>query len=141
MRSGFFVRSRSAFKKSSVNDVIIDQTPLMRLFKRYAMKVSVGGYGGSKSETAVIVPSGRRGDKAPVPSIFPVFGTRRQADARAAGYCNQKPIFISAGAVFYNYVSNFHSADLYFPEIRQTDLVFNYGSLCGYNVLRIFEHL
>ena len=34
----------------------------MRLFKRYAMKVSVGGYGNSKSESAVIVPSGRRGE-------------------------------------------------------------------------------
>lgn len=55
VRSGFFVRSRTSFKKFSVNDVIIDQTPLMRLFKRYAMKVSVGGYGNSKSETAVLV--------------------------------------------------------------------------------------
>ena len=62
VRSGFFVRSRTSFKKKSVKDVIIDQTPLMRLFKRYAMKVSVGGYGNSKSETAVIVPSGRRGE-------------------------------------------------------------------------------
>lgn len=55
VRSGFFVRSRTSFKKSSVNDVIIDQTPLMRLFKRYAMKVSVGGYGNSKSETAAVL--------------------------------------------------------------------------------------
>ena len=72
VRSGFFVRSRSAFKKSSVNDVIIYQTPLMRIFKRYAMKVSVGGYGGSKSETAVIVPSGRRGEiKRQFQAYFP----------------------------------------------------------------------
>ena len=62
VRSGFFIRSRTSFKKRSVKDVIIDQTPLMRIFKRYAMKVSVGGYGNSKSETAVIVPSGRRGE-------------------------------------------------------------------------------
>ena len=62
VRSGLFVRSRTSFKKKSVKDVIIDQTPLMRLFKRYAMKVSVGGYGNSKSESAVIVPSGRRGE-------------------------------------------------------------------------------
>lgn len=61
VRSGFFVRNRTSFKKSTVNDVIIDQTPLMRVFKRYAMKVSVGGYGNSKSETAVLVPSERRG--------------------------------------------------------------------------------
>ena len=62
VRSGFFVRSRTSFKKESVNDVLIDQTPLMRIFKRYAMKVSVGGYGGAKGESAVIVPSGRHGE-------------------------------------------------------------------------------
>ena len=59
IRSGFFVRSRISFKRSSVNDVRIEQTPLMLLFGRYAMKVSVGGYGDSKSESEVIVPSAR----------------------------------------------------------------------------------
>ncbi len=62
IRAGFFVRRRTAFKKSSVNNVIINQTPLMRIFRRYAMKVSVGGYGNSKSETAVVVPSGKYSD-------------------------------------------------------------------------------
>lgn len=62
VQSGFFVRSRSSFKKSSVNNVVIDQSPLMRIFGRYAMKVGVGGYGGGKRETAIIVPSGRRGE-------------------------------------------------------------------------------
>ncbi len=72
VRSGFFVRSRTAFKKASVNDVIIDQTPLMRAFRRYAMKVSVGGYGNSKSETAVMVPSERRGNiKRQFQAYFP----------------------------------------------------------------------
>lgn len=72
VRSGFFVRSRTAFKKASVNDVIIDQTPLMRAFRRYAMKVSVGGYGNSKSETAVMVPSERKGNiKRQFQAYFP----------------------------------------------------------------------
>lgn len=62
VRSGFFVRSRTSFKKTSVNDVKIEQTPLMRFFRRYALKVSVGGYGEAKRESAVIVPSGRRGE-------------------------------------------------------------------------------
>ncbi len=62
VRSGFFVRSRTSFKKASVNDVKIEQTPLMRFFRRYALKVSVGGYGEAKKESAVIVPSGRRGE-------------------------------------------------------------------------------
>lgn len=62
VRSGFFVRTRTSFKKSSVNNVLIEQTPLMRLFKRYEMKVSVGGYGNSKNESAVVVPSGSRSE-------------------------------------------------------------------------------
>lgn len=57
VRSGFFVRSRIAFKRSSINNVRIEQTPLMRIFRRYAMKVSVGGYGDSKGESEVIVPA------------------------------------------------------------------------------------
>lgn len=62
VRSGFFVRSRTSFNKASVNDVKVEQTPLMRFFRRYALKVSVGGYGEAKRESAVIVPSGRRGE-------------------------------------------------------------------------------
>lgn len=59
VRSGFFVRSRISFKRRSVKNVRIEQTPLMLLFRRYALKVSVGGYGDSKSESQVIVPSAR----------------------------------------------------------------------------------
>ena len=57
VNSGFFVKSHIAFKRNSINNVRIEQTPLMRIFKRYAMKVSVGGYGDSKSESEVIVPA------------------------------------------------------------------------------------
>ena len=60
VRSGFFVRTRISFRRKSINDVRIEQSPLMLLFKRYAMKVSVGGYGDSKSESEVIVPSAGR---------------------------------------------------------------------------------
>ncbi len=59
VRSGFFVMLRTSFKKNSVNNVKIEQTFLMRLLKRYAMKVNVGGYGEAKSESQVLVPSGR----------------------------------------------------------------------------------
>ena len=36
----------------------IDQTALMMLIRRFAMKVSIGGYGDNKSESEVIIPSG-----------------------------------------------------------------------------------
>ena len=58
VRTGFFTRIRTAFKKSSVNNVMIVQTPLMMLLKRYTMKVSVGGFSESKSESQVVVPAG-----------------------------------------------------------------------------------
>jgi len=58
VRSGFFTRTRTSFKKRSVNNALIVQTPLMFLVRRYALKVSVGGFGESKSESQIIIPSG-----------------------------------------------------------------------------------
>ncbi len=60
VKSGFFVRTRTYFKKRCVNNVTVEQTPLMHLFRRYAMKVSVGGFGESKGASQVIVPAERR---------------------------------------------------------------------------------
>lgn len=62
VRSGLISKKRTAFKKSSVNNVKIEQTALMLLFKRFSMKVSVGGFGETKGESQVIVPSGRYGE-------------------------------------------------------------------------------
>jgi uncharacterized membrane protein YdbT with pleckstrin-like domain len=58
VRSGFIVRSRTSFRKSAINNLKVEQTLLMRLLKRYALKVSVGGYGDTKSESEVIIPLG-----------------------------------------------------------------------------------
>ncbi len=60
VKSGFFVRTRTYFKKRCVNNVTVEQTPLMHLFRRYSMKVSVGGFGESKGASQVIVPAERR---------------------------------------------------------------------------------
>lgn len=59
VRSGFFVKLRTSFKKASVNNVKIEQTFLMLILRRFAMKVNVGGYGEAKSESQVLVPSGK----------------------------------------------------------------------------------
>lgn len=59
VRSGLFVVQRTSFKKRSINNVIIEQSPLMILLKRYAMKVNVGGYGEAKAESQVLVPCGK----------------------------------------------------------------------------------
>ncbi len=58
VRTGFFTRIRTAFKKTAVNDVMIVQTPLMMFLRKYTMKVSVGGFGEAKSESQIVVPAG-----------------------------------------------------------------------------------
>ena len=74
IRSGFFSRTRTAFRKSAVNNVRIEQTPLMTLTGRYAMKVSIGGYGDAKSESAVVMPcSGKAEIKDAFKVYFPEF--------------------------------------------------------------------
>lgn len=59
VRSGLITRVRTAFKRSSLNDVKIEQSALMLLLRRYSLKVSVGGFGDTKSESQVVVPSGK----------------------------------------------------------------------------------
>lgn len=56
VESGFIVRKKTVFKKSHVNDVCLEQNPVMRLFKQFSMRASIGGYGDDRGEKAVIVP-------------------------------------------------------------------------------------
>ncbi len=56
IQSGVFVRKRIIFKKSQVNNVCLEQSPLLRLFKRFSMRASIGGYGDIRGEKAVVVP-------------------------------------------------------------------------------------
>ncbi len=60
VRCGVFVSRRFVFKKSAINNVCIEQRPLMRLFGLFSMRASVAGYGNSKGERAVIMPCGSR---------------------------------------------------------------------------------
>ncbi len=58
VRSGAIVRTRTSFRKSAINNIKAEQTLVMQLLRRYALKVSVGGYGDTKSESEVIIPLG-----------------------------------------------------------------------------------
>ncbi len=58
---GVISRHRTLFKKSAVNDVCIEATPIMRLFGMFSMRAAVGGYGDKKGEKAIIVPAARHG--------------------------------------------------------------------------------
>ena len=80
VRSGFFIRTRTAFKKASVNSVLVEQTPLMLLLKRYSMKASVGGFADSKSESRVVVPAGKYDDvKENLSQYFPFLAPEGRA--------------------------------------------------------------
>lgn len=61
VQSGIIVRKKTMFKKTKVNNICFEQSPLMRLFKKHSMRVSIGGYGDTKGEKAVIVPIAKRG--------------------------------------------------------------------------------
>lgn len=60
--SGLLRRFDIVFRIKSVNSVIIEQTPLMRLLNRYLVRVSVGGYGDNKGYKSVIIPSARESE-------------------------------------------------------------------------------
>ena len=56
IQSGLIIRKRIVFKKSQINNICLEQNPLMRLFKRFSMRASIGGYGDIRGEKAVVVP-------------------------------------------------------------------------------------
>lgn len=59
---GVLSRRQTHFKKVSVNSVILDQALIMRIVRRYLLKVSIAGYGGEKGENQTLVPSISRGE-------------------------------------------------------------------------------
>ena len=62
VQSGIITRRKTVFKKSRVNDICFEQTPLMRLINKYSMRVSIGGYGNGKGEKAIMFPVAKRGE-------------------------------------------------------------------------------
>lgn len=79
VRSGLIVRTRTSFRKSAINDIKIEQSLLMMLLRRYALKVSVGGYGDVKSESEVIIPLGANKEiKNKLSEYFPFFVTTKK---------------------------------------------------------------
>ena len=57
VKSGIILKRRTVFKKTAVNDVCIEQTPIMRAFRMFSMRAAVGGYGDKRGEKATIVPA------------------------------------------------------------------------------------
>ena len=60
VKSGVFIKKRTVFKKTSVNNICIEQTPFMRILRMYNLRAGVGGFGNSKGESATLIPGGKR---------------------------------------------------------------------------------
>lgn len=74
IKSGILFKSHTAFKKSAINDIFIEQTPVMRIFGLFSIICAVGGYGNKKGEKAVIVPAATRKEiTAHLKELFPQF--------------------------------------------------------------------
>ena len=81
VRHGFFVRRRVIFKKSAINDLCVEQTPIMRLFGVFSLRAAVGGYGDRRGEKAVIVPAANRENIER--TLTDCFGFRKRDGIRA----------------------------------------------------------
>lgn len=74
VQSGFIARKKIMFAKSKVNNVCLEQTPLMRLVNKHCMTASIGGYGDGKGEKAVIIPVAKRQELVKRKKmLFPLF--------------------------------------------------------------------
>lgn len=62
VQSGLFVRRRTAFSRDAVQDISVEQTPLMRIAHRYMLCVSVAGFTTSRDNRAVVIPCGTAAD-------------------------------------------------------------------------------
>ncbi len=79
IKSGFYFRRRRIFRKSSVNDICVEQTPLMSLFGAYTVRVGVGGYGGEKGERSTVIPGCKRARiKKCFSTVFPGIVERKE---------------------------------------------------------------
>ncbi len=90
VRSGLVVRRRTSFRKTAINNIKVEQTLLMQLLRRYALKVSVGGYGDAKSESEVIIPLGaNREIKNKLAKYFPFFVPEEEGIRPPRNYLTQ----------------------------------------------------
>lgn len=101
VRSGVIVTTRTSFRKSAINNIKVEQTLLMRFLKRYALKVSVGGYGDARSESEVIIPLGRNKEiKNKLAKYFPFFVSSENAIRPKRNYLTQSR-FLFMPAIYF----------------------------------------
>ena len=89
VRSGLIVQKKIMFSKTRVNNICLEQTPLMHLINKYCMRASIGGYGDKKGEKAIIVPVASQNDlKGHLKTYFSQTNTNKKGIAPEQKPCN-----------------------------------------------------
>lgn len=140
IRSGLFVKRHSVFKKRGINNICIEQTPLMRLFHAFSLCVSVAGYGDGKNERAVIVPCGSNRDMKNMLSLyFPHFNNIGNSLKAPGNYRNGRRFLFVPTLLSVLLVATAIIEGLLFPEFISLVLFINsilaaiivyYGNVC-----------
>ncbi len=143
VRSGVIVRRRTVFTRGSVNNVLIEQTPLMRIFRRFSMSVSVGGYGDERGERAIISPCGKRGEmRRQFMLFFPFLRADGTLIKPPRGVRNKQRFFFVPAVFSALVMAACVAAALIFPLFHQLILflavvaaavICYYAGLCMYN--------
>lgn len=101
VRSGLIVRKKITFKKTKINNICFEQTPLMRIVKKYSMRASIGGYGDKKGEKAVIVPVANHNElEKHLKMHFPFFETTGRSINPIKSSVNKKRFLYPSAIVF-----------------------------------------
>lgn len=140
IRSGLFVKRHSVFKKHSINNICVEQTPIMRLFHVFSLCVSVAGYGDGKNERAIIIPCGSNRDIENMLSVyFPNFKTHGNSLKAPGNYQNGRRFLFVPTLLAVLVVATAIIEGLLFPEFISLVLFINsilmalvvyYGNIC-----------
>lgn len=141
--SGFFVKRKTVFRKSCVNNVIIEQTPLMRLCRRFSMGVNVAGYGNIKGERAIVAPFGKHSEiRDKFLLFFPFLACDGHIISAQHGYGSMMRFFFVPTLLFALLMAFTVPAIYFFPYFDRliifismvlAALICYYSNLCLYN--------
>ncbi len=98
VQKGLITRKRFYFRAEDINGVIMEQTPIMRIFRRYLLKVNIAGYGNRRADKAVLVPSVTEGERNTVFSF--VVGAAKGSGKEIKPHPSQKRRFYLIPTIF-----------------------------------------
>lgn len=144
VRSGFIVRSRCSFRKTAINNIKVEQTLFMRLLRRYALKVSVGGYGDAKSESEVIIPLGANKEiKNKLTKYFPFFVPNEKGIRPARNRLTQSRFLFLPAIYFLSVIGLSIWFVIFFEDLTRFALFLTFiasSLIVGYAYMGLFQY-